>query len=330
MILEIIFKDYQKINNSYYVRVEYHRFDSETGNYFIANRVHKSDERGTIGGEVYNYADIITIWAEIVPELELKNIKAPLFGYFKPAVSNHIDTKSSEGVSIFSRAEDAIKRADEQLSSLLREFRVKEAKTHVSELAVNGLTLPHLEDDFYIKLRLEGKDGGSSFFDTYSPVIYSKEYLEVLDEYKREVEDCVGIAHGTISNPATVSKTATEVRLTKDRTAVLVSESQNNLQKALEVAVYAMSVWQKYPTIPNEIRVTSNWDDSSWVDRNAKHEAMRLDVREGYISPIYYLMEKYGWTEEEAHERMPISDDIISGETPPKTQNPQGIGDGVE
>jgi len=306
-ILEILFKDYQKVRQQYYVRVEYHKWDNRSGAYCISNRVYMSDEMGGVGLEMPNL-EIVPEWSGMERDFELRNIAAPLFGYFKPALSNHIDTKSAEGVSIFSRGEDAIRRADEQLSGLLREFRVKEAKQYVNELAVKGSgPLPHLEDDYYIKLR----DGTSGFFETYSPQIHSKEFLETLDEYKREVEMAVGLAFGTLSNPASVARTATEVRESKDRTAVLVSETQANLQEAFEATVYALSVWWKYPSKPQEYAVTTTWDESLWVNRAAEAESMRLDVREGYIKPIYYLMKKYGWTEEEALERMPDGDDLL-------------------
>lgn len=322
-VLEVVFKDYLLYNEDWYVRLEYHNFNELTNGYVIQNRVFKSDDNGEIGGELRSY-EAIEPWAHILPVLELQNIKAPLFGYFRPAMSNNIDTKSAVGVSIYSRAIDAIERADNQLSALLREFRVKEAKQYVSSLAVKGTgPLPYLEDDFYIKMNMSGgKSGSEDFFESYSPEIHVEAYLQALNEYKREIEDCIGMAHGTISDPTNVTMTATEVKQTKHRSAVLISGNQKNLQQALEGAVYAISVWLKYPTAPSEITVTSKWDESSWTDWDAEVKGMLEDVVSGLLNPVIYIMKKYGVTEEEAIRMMPNSEQLLAGAQPGN----QGVG----
>ena len=313
-ILEIFFKDFTQQKNNYYIRIEYHKFDELNSRYFISNRVFRSDEKGTIGTEITDFSNI-DAWANIEPEFELQNIKMPLFGYFKPAVSNNIDTKSSQGISVFARAIDAIKRADIQLSGLMREFRVKEAKQYVSSTALPGgkkaAPLPYLEYDYYIKLDMADKTGSDKFFESYSPELYSQQFLDVLDEYKRQIEDCIGMSHGTISSPDRVARTATEIQVSKDRTAILVSENQNNLQECFENAIYALSVWKNWPNRPPELTVTTEWDDSTWVNWESQLTGMREDVASGLIKGVLYVMKKYGVDEATALEMMPDSAELL-------------------
>jgi len=309
-ILEIIFRDYLKWKEAWYVRQEYHKFDEAASRYLIMNEVRRSDEKGGIGNVINDYSNIIP-WADLEKELELYNVKAPLFGYFKPAVSNNVDTKSALGISIYARAADAIQRADEGLSAMLREFRVKEAKQYVSELAVKGGgALPYLEDDYYIKLRTDAKNG-VEFFESYSPEIYVEKYLAALNEYKREIEDCIGLAHGTISDVEQVTRTATDVKMSKQRTYVLVTENQKNLVECLKGAVYAIGVWLKYPQTPPDYEVTAEFDDSVITDTEAVLKEMREDAASGLIRPEIYIAKKYGVTEEEAKKMMPESENLM-------------------
>lgn len=318
-IFEIRFKEYITHKESHYLRVEYHKYDEVTKSYHINNRVYKSDLKGNALNEIRDYS-FIDVWAELLPEFELTEIERPLFGYFKPAVSNHINPKSHEGVSIFSRAIEAIRRADEGLSGLLREFRVKEAKQYVSELAVKNMDaqLPYLEEDYYIKLHTDEKPG-ETFFESYSPQIYTDDYLKALEEYKKEIEDAIGLARGTLSPIEQTAKTATEIMFSRQRTQVLIKENQKNLQNCLEAAVYAMSVWKNYPHAASELTVTTDWDDSVITDKAAEAASMLADVEMGLIKPELYVMKKYGLkTEEEARAMMPAADVLLDGVAVPR------------
>ena len=57
------------------------------------------------------------------------------------------------------------------------------------------------------------------------------------------VEFNCNLAYGTLSDPQSVDKTATEIKTSKQRSYVMVSDTQMALQDALEDLVYAMSFW---------------------------------------------------------------------------------------
>jgi len=319
-ITGVTFKDYTECKGSVFLRLETHTFDEHQKTYLIANKVYKSDEHGTVGTEVKDYS-FIEIWANLNPETLFANIKAPLFGYFKPATSNNVDTKSPLGISIYARAVDAIKRADIQLSSLVREFKVKEAKQYISHLAVKSAgELPYLEDDYYIKLNMGGKNAsGEEFFESYSPAINEISYLAGLNEYKKEIEDCIGLSHGTISEMEMVAKTATEIQMSRQLTYVMIKENQKNLDDALKDAVYAIGVWLNYPKLPPDYLVTTDFDDSIINDKEAVLKSMAEDVAAGLLKPEIYLAKKYGVDEKKALEMMPESESLLMGtpEAPP-------------
>ena len=304
IIKDIEFYDYAQINDDWYVRVERHLLDLD--GYHITNRVFKTNSSGMYSDYDEVALGVNPLWAGLYEALTLQNVVKPLFGYFKPAMANHFNLKSYEGVSLFSRAVDLIQINDEQLSGLLREFRVKEAKQYVSHLAVKSTkqSLPYLQDDYYIKLNMHGKND-EDFFESYSPDINSKEYIEALNEYKKLVEDACGIAHGTISDPALVARTATEIMTTKHRTYETVILNQRNLAYMLESVAYAIAVWEFYPQQAPDFEFAIKFEDSIIIDKRTQLQDMKADVESGLLKPELYLMKKYGWTEEQAKENMP-------------------------
>lgn len=317
-ILECYFKDYETIyvggKYEYLVRVEHHLFDRQTGQYKIMNEVYRSDSIGSIDtkyGNTQAQLQRVPRWQGIQLEQLLSGVTQPMFGYFKPAVSNTIDTKSPYGVSLFDKAITSLEQADKQLSGLVREFKIKEGKLYVSQLALegtervnkrSGAKLPHLDDDFYVKLFTDDKQG-DTFFEVFSPDIRSEDFLRVFNKYQQLVEDNVGLMHGTISSPDITDRTATEVREAKQKTHATVEANQKALERAFEGALYSMSYYMGNPQGSWEL--ITQFDRSLVEDPVETLDQMREDVLSGLLRPELYLAKKYNITEEEALKRMP-------------------------
>jgi len=319
-ILDCYFKDYEQIlvdsRYEYLVRVEHHKYNRNTQTYQIINEIYRSDETGMIGTQYFDVQaqfNRIQRWQGIQVEQTLTNVKHPLFGFFKPATSNTIDTKSPYGVSIFDKALQTIMLADRQLSGLVREFKIKEGKLYVDRLALEGTqrasgSLPYLDDDFYVKMDVDPKQG-STFFEVFSPEIRSEHFLRVFNKYQQLVEDNIGLMHGTFSAPDITDRTATEVRESKHKTYSTVSANQKALQKALQQAINAVAFYLNIPTA----EVTIIFDDSLLRDPDEVLNSMRDDVSMGLIRPELYLSRKYNISEEEAREFMPRGTQLLRG-----------------
>jgi len=332
-ILECYFKDYEPVDVSDYLcRVEHHIFERDTGNYYITNEVYTmngiADISGNLGTRHSNTQEALNSvarWRGIAIEQKLTNVHDTLFGFFKPATSNNIDTKSPHGVSIFDKAIPTIKLADIQLSALVREFKIKEGRLYVDRLALEGTskrgqTIPHLADDFYIKMDVDPKQG-TTFFEVFSPEIRSTDFLRVLNKYQQLVEDNVGLMHGTFSAPDITDRTATEVRESKHRTYSTVSSNQAALHRALQQTVNALS----YYLGKQHIKVVTAFDDSLLRDPKEVLESMSDDVAAGLIRPEIYLAKKYGLTEVEALKMMPTGLQMLRGTNTQITWNESDI-----
>jgi len=311
-ILEVYFKDYEKIGDAYIVRVEYHTFERENGTVTITNSLYRADQKGMLTSLINDTAatlQSIKRWSGLQEEQVLHNIRTPLFGAFKPATSNSHDPSSPYGVSIFDKAIPSIELADRQLSALIREFKVKEGRLYVDRLAIDSkASIPHLDNDFYVKMEVDSKQG-HTFFEVFSPEIRTDDFLRVFNKYQQLVEDSIGLMHGTFSTPDVADRTATEVRESKHRTYSLVSANQVSLQRALEDAVYTIAVY--LGVNPDSIEVLSVWDDSLLKDPHESMITMAEDVAAGLIRPELYLAKKYKVSEAEALSMMPTVSQLL-------------------
>jgi len=321
-ILEIYFKDYEAIRSEgyvqYIIRVEHHVFDRNLDTYYITNEVYRSDKNGNIGVKYTNTQealDLVLRWKGIAIEQILKGVTQPLFGFFRTATSNTIDTTSPHGVSIFDKAKDTIQLADLQLSGLVREFKIKEGRLYVDRLTLDNTNrrravVPYLADDFYVRMDVEGRQG-ETFFEVFSPEIRSKAFLDTLNRYQQLVEDNIGLMHGTFSQPDKVDRTATEVRESKHRTYSTVSSNQTALRKSFEDALYAVAYYINKAT--KDIILVTEFDDSLLKDPQETLLSMKEDVGAGLIRPEIYLAKKYKVSEDDALKMMPKGPQLVRG-----------------
>ena len=123
-ITHVVFADSRRVGQYWYTRYESH---SLVGNVItIRNVAYKSSTQYSLGSQCA--LSEIADWEGLREESGVKDVIAPLYGYYRYPSANNVDTTSPLGVSCFSRAQDAnggvqlIQQADEIYSSLVWEF----------------------------------------------------------------------------------------------------------------------------------------------------------------------------------------------------------------
>src|SRR5699024_1784287 len=130
------------------------------------------------------------------------------------------------GVSIYSRAENLIKEADRQYSSILWEYEATEAAIDVSlDMLVNAEELPKGKERLFRKLDTEDEN----FYKVFSPNIRDESLYNGLNQLLRKIEFNVGLAYGTLSDVEEVAKTATEIASSKQRSYATIVDIQKSL-----------------------------------------------------------------------------------------------------
>lgn len=256
---------------TYYTRLEFHRL-TET-ELTIINTAYSSKSKETLGTKIS--LTNVPEWADLEPEAQLSGIVKPLWGHFKPPLANNIDVTSPLGVSVYSRAVDLIKRADEIYSNFLWEVESGKRALYVERTAFgkdeNGKDkIP--DRRLYRLIDLQASIDKPGLFQDWSPTIRQADLLASLDAQLKRIEFSCGLAQGTISDPNTVALTATEIKMSKQRTYALIVDTQKALEDALNDLLYAMDVWATILSLAPRSAYSSmwHWDDSVVSDHEAQ------------------------------------------------------------
>jgi A118 family predicted phage portal protein len=302
-ITSCVFSDTQTFGGKWYTRLEYHILDDKGCT--IMNQAFVSSTKGSLGVEI-DLAQVDS-WKDLEPEATIVGCEQPLYGYFKYPQANNIDPTSPLGVSCFSRAIDLIKEADIQWSQLLWEFESGERALYVDELAfqkdADGKPILPIKK-LYRALNKSGNIQDEDLFEEWSPDFRETHILNGLDAILRRVEFNCGLAYGTLSNPTTVDKTATEMKISQQRSYATITDCQKSLEYALSDLIYAMDIWSTLSKLAPKgtYEVSYSFDDSVIVDSEAQMLQDRQTVNMGAMPKWKFLQRNYGLSETEARQ----------------------------
>lgn len=299
-ITSMVFSSQITKGDKRYTRLEVHTL--EDTNYTIENKAYVTESYNSsmLGREISLFE--VSEWADLEPRTVIENIEKPLFAYYKVPLTNNIDAKTCLGVSVYNKAIDSIRKADVQASRLDYEYESAERSIYADIDALRNQEGKERRSKIVKKLNT-GEDG---FYKEFSPQLRDEGFIRGENKIKQEIEFQCNLAYGTISDPNTVDKTATEINASKQRSYASVSQMQNSLEKALKHLVYILDVYcDLYELAPaGEYEVSAEWDDSIIVDTESEQRIRLQETNLGLGSKLDYLMWRYGLTEEQAQEKL--------------------------
>lgn len=301
------FLDYAYDDKYRYTRVEEHGFE-DNGNYFIRNKCFRIQVADISVGEESLGDEVplteVPAWKDITDYVPIGNIERPLFAYFKMPFANNVEPKSPLGVACYSRAIDLIKKADKLWSEILWEYEG-------GELAINASSNLFSKDVHGEPVIPEGRErlfkntfdfDDENFLQPFNPAFRDSSLFNGLNKTLQRIEFLCGLAYGTLSDPQSVERTATEIIHSKQRSYSTIHDTQASLEKALRNLVYAIdAIATLYNLAPaGSYDVTFEWDDSIIVDAEAERVRDQQEVRDGLMKKWEYRVKWYGETEEQA------------------------------
>ena len=314
-ITEAAFTQTKTDKDKIYTRLEHHKLVGRqviVSNYaFVRNRnnnagtntAYDADSLGT----PCSLAEVPE-WANLEQSVTIDNVDRPLFAYFKMPEANIVDPYSPLGVSGFSRVVSLIKDADEQYSRLLWEYEGGEMAIDVDRDALkiteyqNGVKqteLPTKQERLFRKVDLNSEET----YNVFAPTLRDDSMTHGLNTILMRIEDACGLSRGTISEQISAdAKTATELKILKQRSYATNRDIQEALEDALRDAVYVMDVYcSLYDVTPSgEYEISFEWDDSIIVDTEAELEKRLVMVDAGITSKLETRMWYFGETENQA------------------------------
>ena len=297
-IIQCVFTEQFRKGQKIYTRLEIHTLQGSRVH--ITNRAFVATNDYSLGSEVT--VSSIDRWSELVPELSLEGADRLLFGYFKVPLANADDSDSPLGVSVY------------RYSNICWEYEGTQLAVHIASSllkynqARDKFEYPGGHERLYRDVEYNTGAADKPFIDTFSPEIRDTALFNGFNNQLKLVEFNCNLAYGTLSDPQSVDKTATEIKTSRQRSYVMVSDTQMALQDALEDLVYAMGFWAAlYGLIPagSDYEVSSDWDDSVIMDAETERQTDRADVAMGVMSLAEYRSKWYGETLEEAARNLP-------------------------
>lgn len=300
-----------KNGRDWYALMEHHDFmtrEDGTTVYVIENKAFKSGQDGNIGAQVS--LDSVPAWSQLQEHTEIEGLEMPLFAYFKPPAANDIDTNSKLGVSIYAGATvNLIEEADKQWERIRWEYESGERKIFTDATKVNA-------NQFRDRLFEYGAfTADGNFFHEFNPALRDDELYNGFQRTLQRIEFNVGLAYGTISDPQTVEKTATEILAAKHRQYVTENAIQSALESTINNLVYAMNAWCDLANLApaGNYEVKFNWGDGILDDPETKRQNMAMDlqlVAAGLMGGLEFRMKHFKETEEEAMAMLPGVSDL--------------------
>lgn len=309
----------RRIEKEYiYSRLEYHRLDGRKVT--VKNYAYrKSNNMATLTGSNRLEVDLgtevplssVPEWADLQPVVEIEGVDRLLFAYFRMPEANTIDTHSPLGVSAYSRVVNLIKDADYQYSRLLWEYEGGELAIDVDRDALKLVTdangndvtqVPVMQERLFRKVDLNSEDT----YNVFAPELRDASITNGLNTILMRIEDATGLSRGTISGDpqfiSTEAKTATEMKILKQRSYSTNADIQQALEDALKDTVYVMDVYSTlYEVTPEgKYEISFEWDDSILVDSESELTKRLQLINAGLASKLEVRMWYFGETENQA------------------------------
>ena len=282
-----------------------------------------TDIYDVILGDEIRLADVPE-WAALKPEIEIEGVDRLFTAIIKMPYANTIDANSPLGVSGYSRAVELIKQADVQHARLVWEYKAGLARIDIDQEAVKDREEGNEADRIPTVFR-KRDEGDVKAYDVYAPALRSDAYIDGVDELLTRIEDTCALSRGTLSRATEQARTATELKILRQRTYSENADIQQAIQKALEDVVYIMNAYcsiypdmvtggsradhsgdDKAAVMPTDAAydVSFEWDDSIIVDREAELQQRLALMHDGLMGRVENRMWYSGETEEQAIEAL--------------------------
>lgn len=306
----------------YYTRLEWHKWDGLT--YYISNEAFRAEMKQT--PEATEAQDILGFrypLNEIYPFLNentsLQGLTTSLFAYYRTAIANNIDDNSPLGVSIYANALSTLKALDVCYDSFVREFQLGKKRIIVPAQCLRTVVDPQTGASFRYFDANDEAFVGLKTDDSDALKIHDNSVELRVDEHERAINAflsilCLqlGFSAGTFTfDRAQGLKTATEVISENSKTYKTIKSNQLQVKMAIAKIIDAIiQIAILYDLSWNGVSIKSlaakGWetkvvfDDSILQDRQTNINEGILLVSNSLMSKKRFLVEKLGYTEEEA------------------------------
>ncbi|MGN0615110.1 phage portal protein [Ruminococcus flavefaciens] len=312
-LIRCAFADQLRDGNTIYTLLEIHSF--ENGVLTVQNRLYRSGYDGLLGKRVPLSA--VDKWAKLDDEGKFTGIDRLPFGLFNCPIANNIDEDSPMGVSVYSRAVELICEADKRYSGESWEYESKETAVHIGSSMLrydkeqDKYIYPGGRNELYRAVEIDSGAVDKPCLEVYSPEIRHEAYKSGWNEQLRRIEFACNLAYGTISDPNSVDRTATEIEASKQRSYTFICDCQKALETALYEWAEGAAFWLALSGQNSAYDMKLEWGDGILANPDAERDEDRKDLANGTLRPEEYRAKYRNETVEEALKNLPQSSEVM-------------------
>lgn len=178
--------------------------------------------------------------------------------------------------------------------------------------------------------------GQDETYHVFSPTIRDAAQISGLNQLLMRVEDLCGLSRGTLSDANTEPRTATELRIIRQRSYSTIADNQAALERCLRDVLRAMD---RYATLYNlapegDYEATFSWDDSIITDTEQQLNERLALVAQGVMSKAEFREWYFSETPDQAkaavqavqEEQLSVMADLMAAEGNPPAGDEGGGG----
>lgn len=307
-ITGVVFYNTQKQGDTWYTRLEYHRF--EGGQYRITNKCYSGDSEYDLRTRV----DIAsTPWAELLEEAAVENIEQPLFGVLRTPQANNIAMNAPMGLPVFSEAVQELRDLDIAYSRNSKE--IADSKRTVlldsDALIADGTAVANTARAFEARRASMGLpdmvrnvrgSGTETYYQEINPTLNTDTRLTGINALLSQIGFKVGFSNGYfVFNKKTGMITATQVEADDRRTIQFIKDMRDKLEDCMSGLIYALNVFADlYDYAPvGDYEVVYDFGDITY--NREEDRARYLSLVDRQMVPKWtYLVKFEGTSEDEA------------------------------
>lgn len=281
---EALFISEERRGDYYYTLLEWNEW--EGNRYVVTNELYQSSMQGELGTRV----GLATLYPDLEEKTYIKDLRRPLFVYFKPNIANNKDLTSPLGISLFENCYDDLFLLDYMYDFFFNEFQLGKRRIAVDRSMVrpypdvngNMVNVLDPEETVYESFNLEEGKGVTDM----SVDIRSTDIINSINSVLDVLSMKVGFNPGTFRFDGTGIKTATEVvsqnsktYQTKNKHEVLIEEGIKELITSIIDVAKLYKVYEG----TSEIDIGVDFDDSIAQDRKENFAYYSGLVGAGFI-----------------------------------------------
>lgn len=296
--------------NEKYLYLQIHRLDDKK-EYIIENVLYRNQN-----GNLSDVEASTVPGFENIPPVVRTGSRKRQFVIDRLNIANNVDISLPMGISVYANAIDQLKGVDIAYDSYVNEFVLGKKRIIVKPEAtkdIDGEPVFDPNDTVYYVLPEDSQNG--SVIDQVDMTLRTQEHNAGLQDMLNALSSKCGFGEehykfdkGTIMTAKEVVSNNQTLQRSLHKHEIILRDVLQELSKII------LRLGNTYmgQNLNEDTKITIDFDDSVFVNREEVLADMRIDVQSGLLRPEIYLAEKYGVTEKDALKMMPTMEDMTT------------------